>query len=393
MASRWSACFARALALALLVAPASACDCRCGQQPTAAPGPAARDDSTGTSGEKPKGSNPIASGAQAGGIRWIGRLDASHPDAVRFAWSAAGLAAVVRGARISLRLETEGETDSAFFQPIIDGHRGPRFQVRAGPPQTVVLADALTPGDHTIELYRESEGMFGDSMFLGFVEGTVKGAPPASGRLIELIGDSISAGYGNLGDEVHPPWDNSCSFSLETESAYDSYGFILARALNAEPSIIARSGWGMLRDLSGSTAGVLPSVYGNTLGTQVAPPWTFERKPDAVVINLGSNDSAKGDPGAPFEDAYLAFLRTVRTHYPDAPIFLSIGPMLNEPLLGSMRAHLARIAARAHDENLTTVDIPIQDTTSTGCDYHPNVAEDRIMAGILATAIRKRLGW
>jgi hypothetical protein len=34
-----------------------------------------------------------------------------------------------------------------------------------------------------------------------------------------------------------------------------------------------------------------------------------------------------------------------------------------------------------------------QDSTSTGCDYHPNVAEDRVMASALATAIKAKLGW
>jgi hypothetical protein len=29
----------------------------------------------------------------------------------------------------------------------------------------------------------------------------------------------------------------------------------------------------------------------------------------------------------------------------------------------------------------------------TGCDYHPNVAEDRIMADVLSTEIKGKLGW
>ena len=122
-----------------------------------------------------------------------------------------------------MRLQTEGAAPSTFFQPVIDGSAGARFQVAAGPPQTVILGSGLATGDHTVELYRESEGMYGDSVFLGFADGTLKGAPPAPGRFIEIVGDSISAGYGNLGTEIHPPWDNTCSFSLDTESAYQAY--------------------------------------------------------------------------------------------------------------------------------------------------------------------------
>ncbi|HXN32433.1 MAG TPA: SGNH/GDSL hydrolase family protein [Polyangiaceae bacterium] len=331
--------------------------------------------------------------AMNAGVRWVGRVDASNPTAVKFAWSATGLVATVNGTKVSARLQTEGATASAFFQPVIDGAAGPRFQVATGAAQTVVLGDGLTPGNHTVELYRESEGMYGDSIFSGFVDGAVRGAPPASGRLIEIVGDSISAGYGNLGTEVHPPWDNACSFSLDTESAYQAYSSILGRALNAEVSIVARSGWGMYRDGSGNTSGVLSSVYESVLGTQNTPKWDFKRQADAVVINLGTNDSASGDPGQPYEDAYVAFLRVVRGHYPNAWIFMTLGPMTSDPLLTQMRAHLANVVAKTADAKVTAVDIAAQDGTMTGCDYHPNVAEDNVMAGVLVTAMKSKLGW
>jgi lysophospholipase L1-like esterase len=336
---------------------------------------------------------PDAAGTVPGGVRWLGRVDASNASAVKFAWSGTGLAATVNGTKISVRLQTEGPTTAALFLPIIDGTMRPRFLVPTGTMQTFVLADGLAAGDHVLELYRETEGMYGDTVFGGFVDGMVKGAPAASGRFIEIIGDSISAGYGNLGNEVHPPWDNTCTFSVDTESAYQAYGAILARSLNAEFSVIARSGWGVYRDLGGSTSGVLPSVYANTLGTTAGAEWDFKRQPNAVVINLGTNDSGLGDPGQPYEDAYVAFLQTVRGHYPNAWIFLTIGPMTGEPMLSTMRTHLSNVITRMGDAKISSVDIAAQDSTSTGCDYHPNVPEDNVMAGILAPALRAKLGW
>jgi lysophospholipase L1-like esterase len=329
----------------------------------------------------------------SGGVRWIGRVDQSTPGAVRFAWSGTGLVATVGGTKISVRLQTEGPTASAFFQPVVDGTPGPRLKVPTGPAQTVTLGSGLSPGDHRVELYRETEGMYGDSIYSGFVEGTVKGAPPSSGRLIEIIGDSISAGYGNLGAEVHPPWDNTCSFSLDTESVYQAYGSIVGRALNAEVSIVARSGWGVYRDASGNTSNVLSSVYADVLGTQSTPRWDFKRQADAVVINLGTNDSAQGDPGQRFEAAYAALVQTVRGHYPNAWIFLTIGPMTPDPLLTRMRAHLSNVVTSMADSKVTAVDVAVQDATSTGCDYHPNVAEHKVMAGVLTSAIKSKLGW
>jgi hypothetical protein len=137
----------------------------------------------------------------------------------------------------------------------------------------------------------------------------------------------------------------------------------------------------------------LSSIYDNTLGTQNAPRWDFARKADAVLIDLGTNDSNKSDPGQPYEDAYVAFLHTVRSHYPNAWIFLTIGPMTSDPLLTQMRTHLTHVVSTVQDGKITAVDMATQDSTSTGCDYHPNVAEDRVMASALATAIKAKLGW
>ena len=100
-----------------------------------------------------------------------------------------------------------------------------------------------------------------------------------------------------------------------------------------------------------------------------------------------------GDPGQPYEDAYVVFLRTVRGHYPSAWIFLTIGPMTTDPLLTAMRAHLAHVVTTTGDAKVSAVDIPAQDSGSTGCDYHPNVAEDAMMATALTAAIRTKVGW
>jgi lysophospholipase L1-like esterase len=290
-------------------------------------------------------------------------------------------------------VQLQSESSAAFYQPVIDGTVGQRFQVAAGAAQTVVLADNLAAAEHQVELYRDTESMYGDSVFSGFVDGTLVGAPTAPGRLIEIIGDSISAGYGNLGVEIHPPWDNTCSFTLDTEAAYQAYSMQLGRLLHADVSIIAHSGWGVYRGYDGSTSGVMSSIYETTLGTQASPPWSFAPQPDAVLINLGTNDSATGDPGQAYEDGYVTFLKNVRSHYPNAWILLTMGPMTSDPMLTSMRTHIANVVTTAADSKVVKVDIDVQDATATGCDYHPNVAEDTKLATALQGAIAAKLGW
>ena len=178
---------------------------------------------------------------------------------------------------------------------MIDGTPGERFSLPAGE-QTVALGSGLSDGDHVVELYRESEGRYGNNVFLGFTEGTLKAPPAGQNRLIEVVGDSISAGYGNLGSEEHPNYgpdpSGGCVFSTETESAYNTYGAIAARQLGADASIVAVSGWGAYRDNGSNTRSVLASVYENALGTLAMPAWSFQQKADVVVVNLGTNDFA-----------------------------------------------------------------------------------------------------
>jgi lysophospholipase L1-like esterase len=315
-----------------------------------------------------------------------------------------GLQAIVGGSTIAVKLRTEG-TEKVYLQPIIDGKVGRRIEVASGSDREIVLGNGLAQGDHAVELYRETEGAYGTTVFLGFTAGTLKGSPPPKGRLLEIIGDSISASYGELGTETHLGWhstQNGCHYSPETQAGFQSFGAIAARELGAEVSIVAISGVGVVRDYGGVACTFL-TEYENAAGRSGKTKWSFAPKPDAVLINLGTNDidNGKGDPGRPFEEAYLRFLEKLRGRYPDAFVFLAIGPMLGNDDLITMRSHLANIVtarAKAGDSQVASFDFGIQPLggngeTPTGCDWHPSVTEHVAMAEALKGQLRAKLGW
>jgi lysophospholipase L1-like esterase len=140
-------------------------------------------------------------------------------------------------------------------------------------------------------------------------------------------------------------------------------------------------------------------VYANTLGLSASPAWSFQLEPQAVVINLGTNDFANlMDPGiAPFETAFAAFIGTIRGKYPNAVIFLTVGPLLYSTGLTAATMYIQEVIANAHaagDMKVQFLDFGQQNTSlGTGCDYHPNVTEHQAMADKLVAALRSSLGW
>jgi hypothetical protein len=122
-------------------------------------------------------------------------------------------------------------------------------------------------------------------------------------------------------------------------------------------------------------------------------------EPHAVVINLGTIDisNIKGDPGMPFRDTYVTLLETVRGKYPHTFIVCIIGPLLSGGDLTTIKGHIkAAVDARnaAGDARVEYFNqIAAQTSDKFACQYHPNVAENMLMADQLAGELRPRLGW
>jgi hypothetical protein len=329
-------------------------------------------------------------GVVAAGVRWVGRVDLTDAQRPRFSWSGTGFVARFSGTSLAIQINSSG---AFIFKRVVDGTPGAAFTIPAGQ-QTANVVTGLAAGTHTVELYRQTEGSQGDSQLLGLtVGGGALMAPPSPpARLIELVGDSISCGYGTLGTLS----DSDC---FPTESHWDTYGAVAARALGAEIHTIAMSGQGAYRNYGGDMTNTLPMVYTRALTNDATPAWDFRTQAQAVIVNLGTNDisNGKGDPGTPFETAYTGLLASARAKYPGALIVCIIGPLLSGTDLSTIQGHIrasvnARIAAGDHNVEFFDQIAP-QTSDKAACQYHPNPAENQIMADQIAAELRARLGW
>jgi lysophospholipase L1-like esterase len=321
-------------------------------------------------------------------IRFVGRVEVGPEDQARYAWPGAGFIARFVGTGVAVRLRDERNE----HQVVLDGRPLPRLVATRGVERYLVAA-GLPPGEHRLEVYRRTEALFGVTHFLGIevADGHLLDAGPAPARRIEVVGDSISCGYGNEGGTP------DCRFSAGTENHYTSYGAVLARSLGAELSTVAWSGRGVVRNYGGEPGDLMGRLYERTLPESSSSRWSQRESNDAVIVNLGTNDySTEPDPdeGA-FVHAYAALLEQIRRGNPRAFILCTVGPMLAGEDLERARAAIARAVElrRSAGDARVAAHRMATPNGSPGCDWHPGVATHRRMAEELAIPVRAALGW
>jgi len=314
-------------------------------------------------------------------IHYIGRFDLSTPSAPVFEWSGSAIWTRFSGTTISAELDGS----ASDFEVEIDGVRQPVI-FHPGGDQTYVLASGLARGRHDLKLTRRTEAFFSTSIFRGF-RGARLIPTPRPTRLIEMIGDSITCGYGITG--VGP----GCHFSHDTEAETHAWGALTASQLGATHHAICWSGIGVVRNFNDQPGALMPERYDFITPNESSRPWGFTTTPQVVVINLGTNDFSVGvDPGQGYVDAMTAFVAKVRSHYRSAPIVLASSPMLGGVQHTTEKGYLDIVAKT--DSRTVVLDLPEQQASDGfGCDFHPSEITAQKMADRLKRQLHSLLGW
>lgn len=294
-------------------------------------------------------------------LRWTGRtLYDKARGILFFNWTCAGFLLRFYGTRLEMdaiafaeHYPGEGE-NLPWFAAFIDDNAEPvlKFSIPEGE-NTVALFESEKAEEHTLRVVKLSEGSKGRAGLRSLrLEGELLSLPrQEEKRKIEFVGDSITCGFGN---EMTP---EETLFSSERENGLLSYGAVTAGLLNADFQCVCVSGIPLCWAKDEKYRIVLPWVpefetsvctmemyyefadryHEEAEGkTDDFTRWEFTRfVPDAVVINLGTNDAFRirvsgNDPGeaAHFQARYAAFLEQVRTlNGPNAWIVCTLGSM------------------------------------------------------------------
>ncbi len=325
-------------------------------------------------------------------IRYTGRFDTQDPNGPRCSWSASEVRLRFQGTALNARIKEAGEDR---LQVVVDGKPTSTIELKNGE-GVYNAASNLPPGQHTLALVKRTEAFVGIPQFLGFQMeqgGRLLPLPARPDRRIEVIGDSISCGFGNEGKNQNE------RFSPATENAYLTYGAIAARTLGAEYFCEAWSGRKMWPD------NTMPEIYDRTLATDANSHWNAAQwTPDVVVINLATNDFGKDNPDeAKWTQGYEAFVSRLRAAYPKTQIYCAIGSMMSDAYpsghkaLTTLRGCLNKIVEdekKAGDMRVHIIEFAVQDAKDGyGAAWHPNIKTHEIMAAMLVKTLEKDLGW
>lgn len=324
-------------------------------------------------------------------IEYFGRVDRSNPKSVRFDWSGVQIRTRFMGTSCSIRLK-DGNNDYDVF---IDGKLNKVLRTTAD--TIYVLAVNLENKAHSLLISKRTEAKFGIATFEGFIlDGGKSLLKPAEfeKRKIEFIGDSFLAGFGSEGLSA------DCKFSRETENCYHSFGPQLARRLNANYSIIAASGIGVVKNHGDSirtSEFPLPYFYDRVCMNDTLI-WDFRNwQPNVVVVRLGRNDYwQKPHPKREFfRTSYVDFLKRVRKNYPKSTIFALCGPIRKDPHCDYIKSAVKEMNEKNKDKKIHFVKLEIEFNKNRdfGCEKHPNRFGHQKIADFLEPIIRKEMKW
>ncbi len=242
-----------------------------------------------------------------------------------------------------------------------------RISFAKGTNNNVTLCSNIATGQHDFRFVKDNE-MQWSSLTISSVSLTnIKPLDVGIEQrdLIEIYGDSITCGYGNLAEQ------GATGFNFATESASDSYAGLLMKETNYRVNLISLSGVALAKSPFGSPYTMM-DFYQSFHGQKYQ---MNKDKRKYVVINLGTNDTTAINQAAESEkpaiiETYRANLRTMLQTFhelnPDTKFIICKNMMINfhQGLVDAINIVLSDLPSY----HIYTLDF---ENNTDGADGHP----------------------
>lgn len=234
---------------------------------------------------------------------------------------------------------------------------------------------------------------------------TSKSADKISKLKFEIIGDSITCGYG-----IEGVYEKDI-FTTSQERPDMAYAYLTMKNLNADFHLVSRSGIGLIScyadpetyQVPNLTEPLMSQLWPYTdrflstrlnLEPQVWDPANFP--PDVVILHLGTNDQSwvrnLEDRRQSFINLYEQMLESIHRRSPDAKIVCCLGVM-GQDLCGAVEEARKNFAKTFPAVPTMFVKFPLQDEAKdgVGTDWHPSAKTHQKMAALLTEKLREFL--
>lgn len=344
-----------------------------------------------------------------------GRTDETQ-DILPLFWNGSGVEVNVTGSELWIDLEV----DCGFHEPWIATELNGAFmsrQMLLPGSYSICLFRNMTFGvPKTMKFFRELQAMSVDNECHVFVHGfrcDGEFLPVKEHKYkIEFIGDSITSGEGTYGAFCENDW---LAMFMSSSRNYATY---TAKALDADYRLISQGGWGVYCGWDNDIRHNIPSCYEKICGlgfgevnesVGAQKPYDFTSwKPEAIVVNLGTNDASafnqppftnpetgetwkqhKNPDGSfvtedreRFENAVYDFLKMLRKDNPNAHIVWVYG-MLGYDLNLLITNAMNRYQKDTGDHNTAFLNLPNTTPETVGAHTHPGVKSHKRAAKVL----------
>ncbi|MBY0009172.1 GDSL-type esterase/lipase family protein [Paenibacillus typhae] len=339
-------------------------------------------------------------------------------------WTGSALEFNIRGSELWIEAEADYDQHEPWISILINGFPVSRQMVTTGRHWICVFRGMNEQAVKNVRIMKELQAMSDDPGCLLQIHGVKyegEFLPVADKPLkLEFIGDSITSGEGVIGAQSEEDWIPMWF------SAAVNYTAMTARELDADYSVISQSGWGVLTSWDNNPGKNIPLYYGQVCGLLggernealgALQDHDFKAwQPDAVVINLGTNDGGAfyspdwNDPVSgrsrkqrlnedgsfneedlqAFEAAAEAFLVMLRSCNPQAYLVWAYG-MLGVPMLPAISRAVDSYIRKSGDTRVSVFQLPNMTPESAGARSHPGISAHEQAARALSGYLKELL--
>ena len=353
-------------------------------------------------------------------LRVWGRTNGSL-DPLTVFWTAGGIELNAKASEVWIEIEV----DYSYYEPwasvLVNGAHVSRQMLQKGRYWICMFRNMSYDNAKSVRFMRDLQAMSSDQIAKLQIH-----AVRTDGELLpvkekkyklEFIGDSITSGEGTIGAKEE--WDWISMFF----SSVHNFPTLVSEACDAECNIISQSGWGILTGWDNNPNCALPKYYEMVCGLAdgeqnqalgAKNPYDFASwQPDAIIINLGTNDGGAleqpewKDPetGETFkqhqdengimlpedeerlERSIADFLKILRKNNPKAHLVWAYG-MLGTKMTPYLREGIRKYQLETGDGKVSFVLLPDTIEETVGSRSHPGQKSHLAAAQVLVPYLK-----